>query len=152
MRLEIDLTLTPVGPLMTCPPTVSPPRSSMIAAHPERELKLSVDDAFRLPRLPGTLLPRRLLLSTYYDTAAYDLAHARITLRRRIERGKKTWQLKLPLNQDRLEVEVRCWNLLAISMSRSPIFWRSRPKLGARDRTILEPFLSYLRAQRNAAQ
>jgi len=47
-----------------------------------------------------------LLISTYYDTAAYDLVHARITLRQRIERGKKTWQLKLPLGEDRQEVEV----------------------------------------------
>jgi len=85
---------------------VSPQQSSTISAHPERELKLRIGDAFRLPRLPGTLLPRRLLISTYYDTAAYDLAHARITLRHRIERGKKTWQLKIPLNNDRQEVEV----------------------------------------------
>jgi CHAD domain-containing protein len=91
---------------MTRPHTVSPQRSSTISAHLERELKLSIGDDFRLPRLPGTLLPRRLLISTYYDTAAYDLAHARITLRHRIERGKKTWQLKIPLNHDRQEVEV----------------------------------------------
>ncbi|MDH4080122.1 MAG: CYTH and CHAD domain-containing protein [Nitrospira sp.] len=91
---------------MTRPHTVSPQRSSTISAHLERELKLSIGDAFRLPRLPGTLLPRRLLISTYYDTAAYDLAHARITLRHRIERGKKTWQLKIPLGDDRQEVEV----------------------------------------------
>lgn len=91
---------------MTRPHTVSPQQSSTISAHPERELKLSIGDAFRLPRLPGTLLPRRLLISTYYDTAAYDLAHARITLRHRIERGKKTWQLKIPLGDDRQEVEV----------------------------------------------
>ncbi|MDR4465361.1 MAG: CYTH and CHAD domain-containing protein [Nitrospira sp.] len=92
---------------MTRPPKASPsPQwSSTISAHPERELKLSIDDNFRLPRLPGTPLPRRLLISTYYDTAAYDLAHARITLRHRVERGKKTWQLKLPLGVDRQEVE-----------------------------------------------
>lgn len=81
-------------------------RSAVISAHTERELKLNIDEAFRLPRLPGTPLPRRQLISTYYDTAAYDLAHARITLRHRVERGKKTWQLKIPLGSDRLEVEV----------------------------------------------
>ena len=51
-------------------------------------------------------LPRKLVISTYYDTTAYDLAHARITLRYRIERGKKAWQLKLPLGDDRQEIEV----------------------------------------------
>ncbi|MBX3301726.1 MAG: hypothetical protein KF693_05890, partial [Nitrospira sp.] len=64
---------------------VSSQRSSVIAAHAEREIKLAVEADFHLPRLPGTPLPRRLLISTYYDTAAYDLAHARITLRHRVE-------------------------------------------------------------------
>jgi CHAD domain-containing protein len=81
-------------------------RSSPISSQRERELKLTVAPDFRLPRLPGTPLPRRQLISTYYDTAAYDLAHARMTLRHRIERGKKLWQLKLPLGDDRQEIEV----------------------------------------------
>lgn len=84
----------------------SPVDPSLISSHTERELKLAIDDDFRLPRLPGTPLPRRLLISTYYDTASYDLARARITLRRRIERGKQSWQLKIPLGDDRQEVEV----------------------------------------------
>ncbi len=79
---------------------------SRMSSHAERKLKLSIDDDFRLPRLPGTPLPRRLLISTYYDTVTYDLAHARITLRHRIERGKQSWQLKIPLGDDRQEVEV----------------------------------------------
>jgi CHAD domain-containing protein len=86
--------------------TVSSQRPSVISAHAEREIKLVVEPDFRLPRMPGTPLPRRLLISTYYDTAAYDLAHARITLRHRIERGKRSWQLKIPLGGDRQEVEV----------------------------------------------
>jgi CHAD domain-containing protein len=81
-------------------------RSSPISSQPERELKLTVDPDFHLPRLPGTPLPRRQLISTYYDTVAYDLAHAKITLRHRTERGKKAWQLKIPLGADRQEVEV----------------------------------------------
>ncbi|MFO0700020.1 MAG: CYTH and CHAD domain-containing protein [Nitrospira sp.] len=80
--------------------------SSPISSQAERELKLAIETSFRLPRLPGTPLPRRLLVSTYYDTVAYDLAHAQITLRHRIERGKKSWQLKIPLGDDRQEVEV----------------------------------------------
>ena len=81
-------------------------RSSPISSQRERERKLTVAPNFRLPQLPGTPLPRRQLISTYYDTTAYDLAHARITLRHRVERGKKAWQLKIPLGDDRQEIEV----------------------------------------------
>ncbi|MEK6763670.1 MAG: CYTH and CHAD domain-containing protein [Nitrospirota bacterium] len=83
-------------------PTVNPTVQSMV----EREIKLSVDDHFRLPKLTGIPLPRRLLTSTYYDTFQYDLAHAGITLRHRVERGKQAWQLKLPLMKDRQEIEL----------------------------------------------
>ncbi len=81
-------------------------RSSPISSQRERERKLSVTPDFRLPRLTGTPLPRRHLISTYYDTATYDLAHGQITLRHRVERGKKAWQLKIPLGDDRQEIEV----------------------------------------------
>ena len=87
-------------------PQKSPVSPSPISSHGERELKLTIEADFRLPQLPGTALPRRLLISTYYDTVAYDLARARITLRHRIERGKRAWQLKIPLGDDRQEVEV----------------------------------------------
>ncbi len=85
-------------------PRCGPP--SPISSQPERERKLAIAPDFHLPRLLGTPLPRRQLISTYYDTAAYDLAHAKITLRYRIERGKKSWQLKIPLGDDRQEIEV----------------------------------------------
>jgi CHAD domain-containing protein len=84
------------------------PRSHVrtLSSKVEREIKLSVDPDFRLPRLPGVPLPRRRLTSTYYDTLSHDLALARITLRYRVERGKKAWQLKVPLGNDRQELEV----------------------------------------------
>lgn len=91
------------------PPSKPPDRPAVnqtVQSMVEREIKLSVDDHFRLPELPGTPLPRRLLTSTYYDTAQYDLAHAGITLRHRVERGKQAWQLKLPLMKDRQEIEL----------------------------------------------
>jgi CHAD domain-containing protein len=72
----------------------------------EREIKLTIDDHFHLPKLPGTAISRRLLTSTYFDTSQYDLAHAGITLRHRFERGKQAWHLKLPLMKDRQEVEL----------------------------------------------
>ena len=77
-----------------------------VSSKVEREIKLAVDDRFRLPKFSGTPLPRRLLTSTYYDTSQYDLAHAGITLRHRVERGKQAWQLKLALMKDRQEVEL----------------------------------------------
>jgi CHAD domain-containing protein len=80
---------------------VNPPTSTV-----ERERKLTIGDSFRLPKLPGSRLPRRLLTSTYYDTSQYDLSRGGITLRHRIEGGKRAWQLKLPLLNTRQEVEV----------------------------------------------
>jgi len=81
-------------------------RSSAVSSKIEHEIKLAINPGFRLPALPGTLIPRRLLTSTYYDTSQYNLAHAGITLRYRVERGKQAWQLKLPLMNDRQEVEI----------------------------------------------
>jgi CHAD domain-containing protein len=80
--------------------------SHAVSSKLEREIKLAIDPDFRLPPLPGIPLPRRLLTSTYYDTSQYDLAHAGITLRHRVERGKQAWQLKLPLMKDRQEIEM----------------------------------------------
>jgi CHAD domain-containing protein len=51
-------------------------------------------------------LPSKKLVSVYYDTATYRLAHAKITLRRRKENGKEVWQLKLPLEKGRREIEL----------------------------------------------
>jgi CHAD domain-containing protein len=79
--------------------------SCAVSSKLEREIKLAIDPSFRLPPLPGIPLPRRLLTSTYYDTSQYDLAHAGITLRHRVERGKQAWQLKIPLGNDRQEIE-----------------------------------------------
>ena len=81
-------------------------RSRTVSSKIEREIKLAIDPGFRLPHLPGILLPRHLVTSTYYDTSLYDLAHAGITLRHRVEQGKQAWQLKLPLMKERQEIEV----------------------------------------------
>lgn len=104
---------------------------SLISSHAERELKLAIRADFRLPRLPGTVLPRRLLISTYYDTTAYDLARAQMTLRHRIELGKKSWQLKIPLGNDRQEVEV------ADALSDPPVLLRDVLILHLRHRRLV---------------
>ncbi|HET9845756.1 MAG TPA: CYTH and CHAD domain-containing protein [Nitrospira sp.] len=72
----------------------------------ERELKLTVAAGFRLPPLKGARLPLKLLTSVYFDTPDLRLAHARITLRHRTQGRKSAWQLKLPLDCGRREVEI----------------------------------------------
>src|SRR5690349_6258785 len=74
---------------------------------PERELKLDAPESFELPELPGRPLEPRLFTSTYHDTPDGRLARAGITLRRRVENGTSRWQLKLPRDDYRLEVEAR---------------------------------------------
>jgi CHAD domain-containing protein len=70
----------------------------------ERELKLRGDQEI-LDRLDGEPLEERRFTSTYYDTADFRLARSGVTLRRRVERGKSLWQLKLPRGSARLELE-----------------------------------------------
>jgi CHAD domain-containing protein len=72
----------------------------------ERELKLSVPAGFALPDLPGDVLEPQTFTSTYHDTADRALARAGITLRRRVQNRKGLWQLKLPGEGERLELEV----------------------------------------------
>ncbi|MCP9439333.1 MAG: CYTH and CHAD domain-containing protein [Nitrospira sp.] len=95
------VTMTPADP-----PTLSHTRSRGLASTVEREVKFTIDPDFRLPSSLGSPQPPRLITSTYYDTPSYNLTHAGITLRYRVERGKRAWQLKLPLCHDRQEVEV----------------------------------------------
>ncbi|MCI0548867.1 MAG: CYTH domain-containing protein, partial [Candidatus Rokubacteria bacterium] len=70
----------------------------------ERELKLDVGPGFRLPDLPGEPIPPRVLTSVYHDTAEHHLARHGVTLRRRSERRRHRWELKLPRGRARLEL------------------------------------------------
>jgi CHAD domain-containing protein len=72
----------------------------------EREVKLKTGHPFRLPNFPGEPLPPRLFTSTYFDTADFRLARLGVTLRRRTERHRVLWQLKLPRPPARLELEM----------------------------------------------
>ena len=71
----------------------------------ERELKLVAKPGFELPALDGKPLPPRVFTSTYHDTADRRLLAAGITLRRRVESRRGLWQLKLPSEGGRLELE-----------------------------------------------
>ena len=71
----------------------------------EREVKLQPGDGFVLPELGGELRPTRRFTSTYHDTAELSLARHGVTLRHRIEGGAGVWQLKLPRDAGRAELE-----------------------------------------------
>lgn len=71
----------------------------------ERELKLVPGEGFELPAL-GTELPPQAFVSSYFDTPDLRLARHGITLRHRLEDGTGLWQLKLPSDTSRMELEV----------------------------------------------
>jgi CHAD domain-containing protein len=73
----------------------------------ERELKLDAEPGFALPDLGGRPLARRTFTSTYFDAPDRRLLSAGITLRRRVENRAGVWQLKLPSDDGRLELEER---------------------------------------------
>ncbi len=72
----------------------------------EYERKLDAPVGFRLPELGGSPLESRVFTSVYYDVPGGSLAAVGITLRRRTEHGRSVWQLKLPSDDFRLELEV----------------------------------------------
>jgi CHAD domain-containing protein len=72
----------------------------------ERERKLA-GPAEVLDALDGEAIEPRIFASTYHDTADRRLARHGITLRRRLEKGVSVWQLKLPREDGRLELEAR---------------------------------------------
>ena len=76
-----------------------------VEALAEYERKLDAPEGFELPDLGGEPLEPRVFTSVYSDTADRSLARAGITLRRRTERGRSLWQLKLPAGNARLELE-----------------------------------------------
>jgi CHAD domain-containing protein len=71
----------------------------------ERELKLEAEDGVDLDRLGGDPLESHVFSSVYHDTDDLRLLRAGLTLRRRMENGASTWQLKIPHNGARLELE-----------------------------------------------
>src|SRR6478672_12981245 len=71
----------------------------------EHELKLDAPAGFRLPPLGGRPLASRVFTSVYYDVPGESLAAVGITLRRPTENGHGVWQLKLPADDSRLELE-----------------------------------------------
>src|SRR5262245_43124401 len=73
----------------------------------ERELKLEGGEELELDRLGGDPIESHFFSSSYHDVADLRLLRAGITLRRRMENGVSVWQLKLPHDDARLELEER---------------------------------------------
>ena len=76
-----------------------------VRATSEYERKLDAPAGFQLPPLGGRPLEPRVFTSVYYDVGGESLAAVGITLRRRTENGRGVWQLKLPADHSRLELE-----------------------------------------------
>jgi CHAD domain-containing protein len=141
--------------------------NSAVKSAVEREIKLAVDNHFHLPHLPGLPLPRRLLTSTYYDTSQYDLAHAGITLRHRVQCGKRAWQLKLPLMKDRQEIELvdrqplpptAFRDLLFLHLGQRPLMpvatlrvWRAGIRVHMDDAPVADVTLDYVAVMKDGA-
>ena len=71
----------------------------------ERELKLEAEGGLSIDDLGGEPLEPRTFTSTYYDTVDGLLLRLGIVLRRRLENGRNVWQLKLPRDDARVELE-----------------------------------------------
>jgi CHAD domain-containing protein len=72
----------------------------------ERELKFEADGELSIEDLGGDPLDPRTFTSTYHDTDDGLLLRLGILLRRRMENGKNVWQLELPREDSRVELEV----------------------------------------------
>jgi CHAD domain-containing protein len=71
----------------------------------ERELKMELAGGIDLASLGGEPLDAHEFDSTYFDTEDLRLLRAGLTLRRRVEHGLGRWQLKIPSNGGRAELE-----------------------------------------------
>ena len=71
----------------------------------EREVKLRPGPGLRRVELEGRPIPDRTLMSIYHDTGDLRLARAGITLRLRLAEKGAAWQLKLPRDVARAELE-----------------------------------------------
>jgi hypothetical protein len=75
-----------------------------VAASVERELKFRAY-SLDVDGIVGKRLEERTFTSVYYDTDDARLFRAGLTLRRRVERGRGCWQLKVPHPDGRVEIE-----------------------------------------------
>ncbi|MGH3414854.1 MAG: CYTH domain-containing protein, partial [Actinocrinis sp.] len=68
----------------------------------------SLPDLLMLPRVASQAEAEEVTLkATYYDTAAYDLLRAGITLRQRVGGHDAGWHLKIPVGDRDTRTELR---------------------------------------------
>ena len=72
----------------------------------EHEMKFRIPPRFQLPPNMGEPIPPRVFTSTYFDTEHHRLGQLGLTLRKRVERSRGVWQLKIPSGVARLELEI----------------------------------------------
>ena len=72
----------------------------------EREIKFHIPPRFQLPENLGIPISPRVFTSTYYDSEQHRLGQLGLTLRKRVERGRGVWQLKIPSGEYRIELEI----------------------------------------------
>ncbi len=72
----------------------------------EPEIQFQVPHRFTIPEQLGIPLSPRVFTSTYFDSELHQLGRLGLTLRRRIERGRGVWQLKMPSGDYRIELEI----------------------------------------------
>jgi len=73
----------------------------------DASIHFDAGQSFRLPELPGTPLPRRAFISTYFDTSDHRLARAEVTVRRLSEHRKHHWEIDLARGRVRFELPGR---------------------------------------------
>src|SRR3954447_15646996 len=71
----------------------------------EHEQKLEAPPGWEFPDLGGEALEPRVFTSVYHDTPDRPLPRPGTPPRRRTGRGEGVWQLKLPSDDARLELE-----------------------------------------------
>lgn len=73
----------------------------------EHEIKFRIPPRFKFPPNMGEPIPPRVFTSTYFDTEHHRLGQLGLTLRKRVERSRGVWQLKIPSGAVRLELEIK---------------------------------------------
>jgi CHAD domain-containing protein len=74
---------------------------------PDGGIHFDAGRSFRIPELPGTPLPRRAFVSTYFDTSDHRLARSEVTVRRLSERRTHHWEIELARGRARFELSGR---------------------------------------------
>ena len=72
----------------------------------EHEIKFHIPPRYAIPEQLGIPLSPRVFTSTYFDSEKHLLGKLGLTLRKRVERGRGVWQLKIPSGEYRIELEI----------------------------------------------